>query len=82
MKGFADLADLPEDDRIRVIGEYVERQGPGIVTGVVVDHDAGGYKARRYCVKLTERYKVRIIDMGPGPVARSTLIRVAQRGDA
>jgi len=82
MKGFADLADLPEDDRIRVIGEYVEQQEPGIITGVVVDHDAGGHKARRYCVKLTERYKVRIIDTSPGPVAQSTLIRVAQRGDA
>ena len=82
MKGFADLASLSEDDRIRVIGEYVEEHPTGTITGVVVDADPGGHKARRYCVKLCRRYKVRIIDTSPGPVPQSTLIRVAQRGDA
>lgn len=80
--GFADLAGLPEDERIRVIGEYVEQQPPGKIIGVVVDHDKDGVKAKRYCAKLLERYKVRIMDTSPGPVPKSTLIRIAQRGDA
>lgn len=79
MAGFADLADLPEDDRIRIIGETVERTG-GLI-GFVVDDD-GGAKAARYIKKLTERYRVRVVDQLPGPVKGATLIRVTKRADA
>lgn len=80
LKGFADLADLPEDDRIRVIGEYVEAH-PGEIIGVVVDEDRTGAKATRYIAKVTTLYKVRVLDRGPGPVAHSTLLRFRQRED-
>lgn len=70
MKGFADLADLPEDERITVIGRCAE---DGNVTGVVVEDEE---KADRYVRKLLVRHKVRIIGRGPGPVAGTVLIRV------
>jgi len=75
MKGFADLADLPEDDRIRLIGEYVEAH-PGEIVGVVVDRDYTGAKATRYIGKLATRHRVQIIDRNVGPVAHSILIRL------
>lgn len=75
LKGFADLGDLPEDDRIRAIGTYVE-QHPGEIVGVVVDEDRTGAKATRYVGKLATRHRVRIVDVTAGPVPHSTVIRV------
>ncbi len=46
MKGYADLASLPEDDRIAVIRETVAQ---GISVGIFVDDDE---KADRYIEKL------------------------------
>jgi len=74
MKGFADLADLPEDERIGIIGEAAMG---GSLIGVVVDDDA---KADRYIRKLTERFKVRIVDRSTGPVKGSVLVRVGPVG--
>lgn len=77
MKAFADLADLPEDDRITIIAQTASAPGAGII-GVVVDDDA---KADRYIAKLLKASsQVRIIDRGPGPVKGSVLIRVGPKG--
>jgi hypothetical protein len=55
MKAFADLADLPEDERITAIAAAAVA---GNVVGFVVEDDA---KADRYTRKLGA-YPVRIVD--------------------
>lgn len=72
MEAFADLADLPEDDRIRAIARTAEH---GHVVGFVVEDDA---KADRYILKLAA-FPVRIIGRGPGPVKNSILVRVGPK---
>ena len=67
---FADIADLPEDERVSIIGRYAES---GIVIAFIVDDDE---KADRYIRKLRQRHKVRVISRGPGPVAQSVAVRV------
>jgi len=52
MKGYTDLADLPEDERIRLIGECVMNTKQTI--GFFVDHEEG--KAERYVKKLQEQF--------------------------
>lgn len=69
MKAFADLADLPEDDRIKAIAATAAH---GHVVGFVVEDDA---KADRYITKL-KRYNVRVIDRMPGPVKDTIMVRV------
>jgi hypothetical protein len=56
MKAFADLADLPEDERIRIIGQTAEQ---GQRVGFFVDDDA---KADRYIQKLTSQFRVEVVD--------------------
>lgn len=70
MKAYADLGDLPEDDRITIIGQTAEA---GNITGFVVETNA---KADRYIKKLKARYSVNILDRGPGPVKGTILVRV------
>lgn len=71
MKGYADLADLPEDKRIEIIAATAAR---GEVVGFVVDDEP---KADRYIMKLMKRFPAcRIIDRRPGPVAGTVLVRV------
>lgn len=76
LKGFADLADLPEDDRIGIIGRMV--MDKGITAAVVVDADPG--KAERYEEKLTSRFPgVRVIERVPGPVANTITLKVGPK---
>lgn len=70
MDAYADLADLPEDARIEMIGEMAAR---GLLVGFVVEDDE---KADRYVGKLVDRFKVRIVDRMPGPVKNTVLVRV------
>lgn len=79
---YADLFHLPEDERIDVMGKMVEKSKPGTIIGVMVDAEPEDAKAKRYVEKLTKRYKVRVIDIGPGLTKSMTLIRLTQRGDA
>lgn len=72
MKAFADLADLPEDDRIKVIARTAAE---GEIVGFIVDDDA---KADHYIDKLMA-YPVRIIDRGRGPVRGTVLVRVGPK---
>lgn len=72
MKAFADLADLPEDERIRIIAQTAQA---GEIVGFVVDDEP---KADRYIRKL-RAYPVRIIDRGPGPVKDTVMVRVGPK---
>lgn len=75
-EGFADLANLSEDDRIRVIGETVTQTGKTV--GVCVDATPG--KADRYKRKLAKRFPdVVILDTTVGPVKGVITIRVGPR---
>lgn len=73
LKGYADLADLPEDERISLAAETAMR---GSVVGVVTDDEPG--KPERYIRKLEAR-GVRVIDRGPGPVRHTVLIRIGPK---
>jgi hypothetical protein len=67
MKAFADLADLPEDDRIALIGAAAET---GQIVGFFVDDDA---KADRYIRKLLAAHRVRLIDRAIDVVVKGTV---------
>ena len=71
MKGLADLADLPEDDRIRVIAHLVRDHGQTV--GVLVDDVPG--KPERYTDKLL-RAGCRVIEQAPGPVPGVITLKV------
>jgi hypothetical protein len=77
MKAFADLADLPEDDRIRVIGETAER---GERVGFFVDDDA---KADRYIKKLLKWYpRVEVVERKRDLLVNNTVfVAVNRRAD-
>jgi hypothetical protein len=64
MKAFADLADLPEDERIAVIAATAQTQ----VVGFFVDDDV---KADRYIRKLGDR--VRLIERKPDVLVKGTV---------
>lgn len=71
MKAFADLADLPEDERIRLIVETVKR---GNTVAVAIDDEPE--KIARYVRKL-QAAGVRVIDTVGGIVPSTKTIRVA-----
>lgn len=72
MKAFADLADLPEDERIQLIANTAKHH-PGSVIGVAVDDE--DEKIERYKKKL-RAHGLTIIDVKPGPVAKAKFISV------
>jgi hypothetical protein len=72
VKAFADLGDLPEEDRIKVI---VEACRAGNICGVVFETQE---KADRYSLML-RAYGVRIIDTKPGPIKDSVMLRVGPK---
>lgn len=74
MKAFADLADLPEDDRIAIIAESAKTH---IVGFVVDDHP----KADRYCEKLAKYPAIRVIDRADGPTTGAVIVRVGPKGN-
>lgn len=75
-KFYADLADLPEDERIHIIGQSA---ADGKVVGFFTDDDA---KADRYIAKLTKWYPtVRVIDRKRDVLVPSTVfVRVGPKG--
>lgn len=70
MAQYADLADLPEDERIAIIGRAAE--GGKRVAFVVEDHA----KADRYIEKLTSRFQVSVAKRLDGPVKDTVSIIV------
>ena len=78
LKGFADVADLSEDDRIDVIGRTAIEKNQ--VVGCVVDA-APAAKADRYIDKLRAKFPtLQILHRGPGPTPGTTLIKVGPPG--
>lgn len=75
MKAYADLADLPEDERIRIAAETAATQGA--IVGLITDDEPG--KPERYIEKLGKFPRIRIIDRGPGPVKNTVLIRIGPK---
>lgn len=71
-EGFADLADLPEDKRIEIIGHTVTVHGKTVA--VCVDDVAS--KVARYVRKLSAIPGVVVLDQTKGPVKGSVTIRV------
>jgi len=70
---FKDVADYPEDERIRQIGEKAMREK--LTVGFVTDAESG--KADRYIRKLKERFPgIRVIDRGTGPVDDTVWVKV------
>lgn len=78
MKGYADLADLPEDDRIRIIGKTVMQDQ---IVGFFVDDDT---KADRYIDKLARWFpRVEVAERKRDVLVNNTVfIRVRRRADA
>ncbi len=73
MTAFADLADMPEDDRIAIIARVA---AAGKIVGFIVDDDT---KADRYIQKLAA-FPVRIIDRAPSALVKGTvLVRVGPK---
>lgn len=60
---YADLADLPEDERIRAIAHHVRDHGRTVA--VCVDDEIG--KPERYAEKLAAR-GCRILQQAKGPI--------------
>lgn len=74
MKGYTDLASLPEDERIDVIGRSVMEQK--LTVAFFVDSDPPE-KADRYIQKLVERFPgICIKDKGPGPIPGVLVVKV------
>ena len=73
MKAFADLADLPEDERIRLAAHTAAH---GHIVGLCTDDVPA--KVARYIAKLS-RYPIRVIDQQPGPVAGVVTIRIGPK---
>lgn len=70
-KGFQDLANLPEDDRIRLIAHYVCAHG--LTVAVFVDDEPG--KPERYTEKLRAAGAM-VLSQEPGPVAKVITLKV------
>lgn len=75
MKAYADLADLPEDDRIRIACETAVANGA--IVGLVTDDEPG--KPERYIRKLGRYQGIRVIDRKPGPVKNTVMIRIGPK---
>lgn len=75
-KGYFDLADLPEDERIAIIGRAAE-QGQRVAF-IVEDHA----KADRYVQKLTVRFNVSVAKRIDGPVQDTISVIVTRRSEA
>lgn len=74
MKGYADLADLPEDERIAIIARTA---AAGNTVAVFVDNDC---VADRYTKKL-EKLNVRVVERRPNVLVKGTVfLKVGPKG--
>lgn len=77
-KFYQDLFQLPEDDRIDLIGHYVtiHNESASIVT------DADGGKADRYIKKLTTKFPtVEVFERGDGPVKNTVYFKARKKSN-
>ena len=70
MKGFADLADLPEAERVKIIAETA---ASGKIVGVVLERDEK--KIKRYIEKITRDPNVVLVERGKGLTKDTVLLR-------
>lgn len=76
-RGYADLGDLPEDERIKIFCEDALR---GEVVGVVIDNEQP--KIDRYIRKIINYSKaLRISDRGKGPVKGTYFLKIERIKD-
>lgn len=80
IKGYTDLGDLPENDRITVIGKYVmaepanSTEKPQVI-GIALENKE---KAERYAKKLLRKFPtIKIIEIAPGIIPSTVLLRIA-----
>jgi hypothetical protein len=75
MTAFADIADLPEDDRITIIGQQAMNGG---VIAFCTDIDPG--KADRYVRKLLAKFpELEELGRFDGPVAGVVTVKVRKK---
>ena len=73
MQAYKDIADLPEDERIAIIGDRAVKQQ--LRVGFFVEDD--GEKADRYVRKLRQRFPgIQVFSQVPGPVAGTIIVSV------
>lgn len=75
LPGFADLADLPEDKRIEIIGKFVTEQKK--IVGVALDDDKK--KVDRYISKMLIRFPGLVIESKTKLMAGTVLVRVGPK---
>jgi hypothetical protein len=73
---YADLADLPEADRIAIIGRTAEL---GQRVGFFVVDDA---TADRYIAQLLQRYTIEVVDRRSDVVRHTVFVRIQRRMSA
>ena len=72
-EGYADLADLPEDERIEIIGRMVVERGKTVA--VCVDDQPA--KVARYLAKLRARFPaIVVLSQDKGPVKGVVTLRL------
>lgn len=76
MKAYADIADLPEDDRITILGTMAEQ---GQIVGFFVDTEV---MADRYLRKLTKRFRVELVDRSADVVKNTVFVKIRRKPDA
>lgn len=75
-KGFADLASMPENERIRLIGHVVVAHGQTV--GVCVDDKKG--TPERYIEKITKQFPtVVLLERFNGPVKHVVTLKFGPR---
>jgi hypothetical protein len=74
--GYSDLADLQEDDRIRVIGNRVMQLD---ITASVVTDDTPG-KIERYMQKIAVWFPLtEVVEQGTGPTDHAVYFKVRKK---
>lgn len=76
---YQDLADLPEDDRIQIVGESCMELEPGHTGAFVVDDDPPE-KVERYKQKLFSRFpQLEFVRQFNGPAEGTISVMVRKR---
>lgn len=72
---YADIANLPEDDRIELIGRQVQKMGAGKIVAFLTDDEVG--KPERYIEKLRKRFPgLVVVDKRKGPIENVVTVRI------
>lgn len=72
-RGYADLADLQEDERIKIIAQKLRE---GDTVAVVVGADSGILERYLQKIKVACGHQVEVEYSGDGPVANSRMLKL------